>query len=123
MARLAMTATTMVRLLSPPPCCSSVMATAVPSQCARTPGRWHDCRMARSSGDTPDTGGQGQPSVQFTGQAPANELALTLGELARSLQRKPPGDDLLEAIVVAAVQTIPGAEHAGLMVVEGRRSI
>ena len=66
---------------------------------------------------------RGQPSPQYTGQVARNDLAEILGELARSLQDKPNVDQLLDDIVVAAVQTVPGAEHAGLMVVEGRRNV
>jgi hypothetical protein len=68
-------------------------------------------------------GGKGQPSAQFTGHAPRDDLAETLSELARSLQAEQNIDELLNGIVIAAVQTVPGAEHAGLMVVEDRRTV
>ena len=54
---------------------------------------------------------------------PADDLATTLSDLARSLQDE---DDLtatLSAIAHAAVGTVPGAEYAGLTVVQRRREV
>lgn len=51
------------------------------------------------------------------------DLAETLSDLARSLQADPNVDELLSDIVVTAVETVPGADHAGLMVVEDRRTV
>src|SRR5690349_1831663 len=66
---------------------------------------------------------RGEPSAQYAGHAERNDLAESLSRLARSLQGERDADQLLNGIVVAAVQTVPGAEHAGLMVVEGRRTV
>jgi transcriptional regulator with GAF, ATPase, and Fis domain len=46
-----------------------------------------------------------------------------LSEVARSLQDEPTVQRTLDAIASAAVGTVPGARHAGLMVVRGRRHI
>jgi transcriptional regulator with GAF, ATPase, and Fis domain len=48
---------------------------------------------------------------------------VTLGELARSLHEQGNVEETLHGIVAAAVGTVPGAEHAGLSVIEGRRAI
>jgi len=45
-------------------------------------------------------------------------LAATLSEVARTLQAEPDVDTTLRAIVKAAVEYIPGAEHAGISLVE-----
>src|SRR5690348_9007058 len=66
---------------------------------------------------------RGQPSTQYTGRVARNDLAEVLGDLARSLQDEQDVDQLLNEIAVAAVDTVPGAEHAGLMVVEARRNV
>jgi GAF domain-containing protein len=66
---------------------------------------------------------RGQPSTQYTGRVARNDLAEVLGDLARTLQDEQDVDRLLNDIAVAAVDTVPGAEHAGLMVVEARRNV
>jgi transcriptional regulator with GAF, ATPase, and Fis domain len=68
-------------------------------------------------------GGQGQPSTSYTADAGADDLAQTLSDLARSLQDQDCIEDTLGGIVTAAVHTVPGAQHAGLTVVERRREV
>jgi GAF domain-containing protein len=72
-------------------------------------------------GESGDGRGRGQPSSDYTGHVNAEHLAWTLSDLARSLQNEDSLDDTLTGIVVAAVQTVPGSQHAGLTVVEARR--
>ncbi|WDZ86511.1 GAF and ANTAR domain-containing protein [Micromonospora cathayae] len=48
-------------------------------------------------------------------------LARQLGELARALRTEPNVQDTLDAIVRAAVDTVPGAWHAGISEVERRQ--
>jgi GAF domain-containing protein len=68
--------------------------------------------------------GRGAPSSSYTGQvSDPNELATTLGELARSLHEEVGLEDTLREIVSAAVGTVPGAEEAALSVIEGRRQV
>ncbi|MFC6021340.1 GAF and ANTAR domain-containing protein [Plantactinospora solaniradicis] len=50
-------------------------------------------------------------------------LAQTLSDLARTLQDEDNLADTLNAIVAAAVETIPGARYAGMTVVRGRRAV
>ncbi|WP_153040562.1 GAF and ANTAR domain-containing protein [Actinoplanes sp. TFC3] len=66
---------------------------------------------------------QGMPSTDYTGQSISNDLAAQLSDMARVLQRESTLHDTLDGIVVAAVQTVPGAEFAGLTVVKGRREV
>ena len=68
-------------------------------------------------------GGKGEPSTLYTGHGNEQELAQTLSDLARSLQNEQNTDDTLNGIVHAAVQTVPGAEQAGITVVEARRKV
>lgn len=68
-------------------------------------------------------GGKGQPSSSFTGDVPANDLARTLSDLARSLQDERGVDETLSGIVSAAVHTVPGARYAGVTVVRARRTV
>jgi transcriptional regulator with GAF, ATPase, and Fis domain len=68
--------------------------------------------------------GRGQPSSSYTGPASGFEdLAVALGELARSLHDQGSVEETLHGIVVAAVGTVPGAEYAALSVIEGRRTV
>ncbi|HET6479169.1 MAG TPA: GAF and ANTAR domain-containing protein [Actinoplanes sp.] len=76
--------------------------------------------MAKQPNSRP---GRGRPSSDYTGRSGPDDLAARLSEMARSLQREPNLQDTLNAIVAAAVQTVPGAEHAGAMVVRGRRVV
>jgi transcriptional regulator with GAF, ATPase, and Fis domain len=52
-----------------------------------------------------------------------HELAETLSSLARSLQYEASPDETLMAIATAAVQTVPGAEHACITMVRDRREL
>jgi GAF domain-containing protein len=72
---------------------------------------------------TESNGGQGQPSSNYTGHAAAHDLAQTLSDLARSLQSEPNLDDTLNGIVAAAVQTVPGAQYAGITAVRARHEV
>ncbi|SDS53760.1 GAF domain-containing protein [Friedmanniella luteola] len=55
--------------------------------------------------------------------AAGNELAQTLGALARSLQAESDTAVMLDDLVAAAVTQIPGADEASISVVEARRQI
>jgi transcriptional regulator with GAF, ATPase, and Fis domain len=68
-------------------------------------------------------GGQGQPSSSYSGDAASDDLAQTLSDLARSLQHEDSIENTFGGIVTAAVQTVPGAQYAGLTVVEARRKV
>lgn len=66
---------------------------------------------------------QAESSEQYQGAHSADDgLARELGELARDLQRQPP-EDMLAAIVEAAVEMVPGVEDGSISVVLGRKSI
>jgi GAF domain-containing protein len=68
--------------------------------------------------------GQGQPSSNDTGEAAGHdELAVQMGKLARSLQQEDTLQETLRGIVVGAVDTVPGAQYAGLSEVKARREI
>ncbi|SIR47993.1 GAF domain-containing protein [Microbispora rosea] len=67
--------------------------------------------------------GQGRPSAAYTGHAADDELAVRLSDLARTLQGEDTAQETLDAIVAAAVDTVPGAQHAGLTVVIRRREV
>ncbi|MEV4297619.1 ANTAR domain-containing protein [Microbispora rosea] len=67
--------------------------------------------------------GQGRPSAVYTGHAADDELAVKLSGLARILQGEDTAQETLDAIVAAAVDTVPGAQHAGLTVVIRRREV
>ena len=67
---------------------------------------------------------RGEPSGAFTGQGSGfNELAEKLGELSRTLQAQDDVDGTLDAIVLTATDTVPGAEHASISVVLRRREV
>ena len=55
--------------------------------------------------------------------AGVEDLAQRLSELARTLQHGDSVDETLQAIVHAAVGTVPGAQYAALSVVEHRRAV
>ena len=64
------------------------------------------------------------PSSSDTGaSAGQDELAGRLSDLARLLERQDDVEDTLDAIVHAAVGTVPGAEHASISVVRRRREV
>jgi transcriptional regulator with GAF, ATPase, and Fis domain len=50
-------------------------------------------------------------------------LADRLSELARTLEQQPDAQLTLDAIVQAAVETVPGAEHASISVIRRRREV
>jgi ANTAR domain/GAF domain len=66
---------------------------------------------------------QGQPSASYTGHAHGDDLAQTLSDVARSLQSEGSFEQTSDAIVSAAAHTVPGADRAGLTVVQGRRKV
>jgi transcriptional regulator with GAF, ATPase, and Fis domain len=71
-----------------------------------------------------DGGGLGKPSSSDTGETAGQDmLAVRMGELARSLQQEGSLKDTLQGIVTAAVDTVPGAQYAGISDVHGRREI
>jgi transcriptional regulator with GAF, ATPase, and Fis domain len=53
----------------------------------------------------------------------SDDLATALSGLARSLEDEDTVESTLRGIVHAAVGTIPGAEHAGILTVERRREV
>lgn len=57
------------------------------------------------------------------GARSADDLATRLAYLARSMQEKEDVQATLDAIVHAAVDTIPGAQHASLSVIKSRREV
>ena len=68
--------------------------------------------------------GLGEPSSAFAGSGSGwNELAERFGELARDLQEKDDVAGTLNAIVSAAVDTVPGAEYASISTVARRREV
>ena len=52
-----------------------------------------------------------------------SELAAQLSDLARSLEQEDDLQATLDAIVVAAVGTVPGAQHASISMVKDRRTV
>ncbi|XVQ84092.1 ANTAR domain-containing protein [Microbispora siamensis] len=67
--------------------------------------------------------GRGRPSSAYTGHAADDALAVKLSDLARTLQDEDSAQETLDAIVGAAVDTVPGAQYAGLTVVIRRREV
>ncbi|TQM78383.1 GAF domain-containing protein [Saccharothrix saharensis] len=53
----------------------------------------------------------------------SDDLAARLNEVARALHRQGNAQDTLDEIVRAAVGTIPGAWHAGIMTIIGKRDV
>ena len=67
---------------------------------------------------------QGRPSSEDTGTATGqDELALHLGELARSLQEQEGTDQTLERVVQAAIALVPGVDEGSISVVTARRKV
>lgn len=65
----------------------------------------------------------GQESEHYRGEAEGEDLlAMELAELARDLQDQSP-QDLLGAIVRAAVQLIPGVEDGSISILLGRKTV
>ncbi|GAA3465038.1 GAF and ANTAR domain-containing protein [Saccharothrix longispora] len=52
-----------------------------------------------------------------------HDLAVRLSEVAQGLQTRHGAQETLDEIVRAAVETIPGARHAGVMTVVGKREV
>ncbi|MCE6995445.1 hypothetical protein LZG04_11600 [Saccharothrix sp. S26] len=50
-------------------------------------------------------------------------MAVQLGRIARSLQDQDSARDTLDGVVRTAVEAIPGARHAGIMMVLGKRRV
>jgi transcriptional regulator with GAF, ATPase, and Fis domain len=71
-----------------------------------------------------DRGHQGQPSTSGEGTYQGHdELAQLLSELARNLYQEGTVHDTLMGIVRAAVGNVPGAQFAGISVVEARHRV
>ena len=69
-------------------------------------------------------GGRGQPSKDDTGSAvDIDSLAWRLSELARTLQAEEGLDKTLHQIVDAAVDTVPGAQHASISRIQRRQEV
>jgi GAF domain-containing protein len=67
---------------------------------------------------------RGKPSANYAGEASGwNELAEKLSDLSRTLHEQKNVDGTLEAIVRAATDTVPGAEHASISAVVKRREV
>jgi transcriptional regulator with GAF, ATPase, and Fis domain len=66
---------------------------------------------------------KGEPSGSHTGIASLDALAEKFSDLARALEHEVSVDDTLNAIVNAAVDAIPGAQHASISLVEGRKRV
>ena len=65
-------------------------------------------------------GRRGEPSTTYAGSTQGrNELAGALSELARHLQHLPTTDQVLDEIVAAASELIPGAEQGSIAEVQG----
>lgn len=71
------------------------------------------------------TVGRGEPSSDYAGQGGAGlaGLAEKLAELSRTLQDELDVEATLRAVVRAATDTVPGAEHASITVVIRRRDV
>lgn len=65
---------------------------------------------------------RGEPSSEYGGPG-LDRLGTALGELARRLQGENGEQDTLDAIVRAAVETIPGAGYAGVSEIQNGRRI
>jgi transcriptional regulator with GAF, ATPase, and Fis domain len=77
-----------------------------------------------------DTGTHGEhaeqgdpPAVDHGSAVGANELGHELSELARHLQAEDDVDAILDEVVRAAVQLVPGTDEGSISVVTGRRHI
>ncbi|MEC5199014.1 GAF domain-containing protein [Arthrobacter sp. PL16] len=55
--------------------------------------------------------------------APADDVAGRLSDLARSLQREDNEDAVLDRLVRAAIELVPGADEASITLVTGRRRV
>jgi len=67
---------------------------------------------------------RGKPSEDYTGQAAGwNELAEKLSQLARAMHEEKDLKDTLDALVLAAADTVPGADEASISAVSRRRAV
>lgn len=73
--------------------------------------------------DRTDTGRRGEPSRDDGGTARGEGLAEELSELARTLEKQPNLQATLDAIVHAAVATVPGAMEASISEVQRRQEV
>jgi GAF domain-containing protein len=74
--------------------------------------------------DPYNRGVQGQRSISDEDSAPGGDrLARQLSEIARELHQEDTLQDTLLGIVRAAVDNVPGAQFAGISVVEARRKV
>src|SRR5690349_10049522 len=62
----------------------------------------------------------GSATTPEAGTFPDGGIAHVLGRIARDLQAEGGVDQTMDAVIVAAVDTIPGAEHGGISEVNGR---
>lgn len=89
--------------------------------------RYEDLRRgvwALSPANEARDSGQGEPSAHDTGTtAGDDELAISLGALARALERVDDPEETLVAVVQAAVDLIPGVEEGSISVVLGRKQV
>ena len=69
------------------------------------------------------TNRRGRPSSQATGGAVRKDLAQTLADLARRLQRQTDPQSVMHIIVSAVPGTIPGAEEATISLVQNRQRV
>lgn len=67
---------------------------------------------------------RGQPSNQYRGtEFDSDEIAGLLTELARSLHEDRDPDEVLQNVVHAAIELIPGVEEASISVVFDRKTV
>jgi hypothetical protein len=57
------------------------------------------------------------------GRGPLVDVAQALSDVARSLESEPDLQHVVEGIVAAVTETVPGAEAAGVSLREGRMPI
>lgn len=85
-------------------------------------GEEHE-RNDRDAADE-STGGMAQPSASNEGNAAhQDDLAVHLSKLARSMQNEEDPDDILQSMVHAAIELIPGVEQGSVSVVMGRKDV
>jgi GAF domain-containing protein len=76
------------------------------------------------SGSGARPSGRGKPSTSYTGEAAGwNVLAEQFSALSRTLQNETDVAATLQAIVVAATDTVPGVDYASISAVRKRREV
>lgn len=71
-----------------------------------------------------ESGNKGSPSTDDTGSEQGRDrLADRMSALARSLEKQPDLQTTLDAVVRAAVDTVPGAMHASISEIQRRRDV